>query len=219
MPIEVMDIDPSQVKDLRPEVLDDKGRLRVLPSSFWEGTTMYQRAALGARTGLYSYPTVELVARLKDIIGGRSAIEIGAGHGVLAEALGIPATDNFQQRMPRYKAIYERAGLVPVPYGPNVIDMHASKAVRFYRPEVVVACWVTHKFDIKQPQRGGNEIGVDEPDILRNCAAYVFVGNGNVHKEKPIWDRKHVIEFPPYVFSRASNGSRDFLAVFKGLKS
>lgn len=209
-------IDPRDARDLRPHVLDAAGRLIVLPAVFWASTSAVERALLGGRTGLYSFPTVELVEHLRTIIDGRSAIEIGAGHGVLAEALGIPGTDSYQQREPKYRAYYEAIGAAVVPYGPNVQQMDASSAVRHYKPEVVIGCWVTHKYDPRKHARGGNEVGIDELDILRHCAAYVSIGHEAVHKDKPIWDRKHAIEYPPFMASRALSEGRDFVAVFDG---
>lgn len=211
-------LDPRQIYDLRPDVLDENGCMRILPATFWATTKVEERALFGVRTGLYSFPTLELVARLQEIIADRSAIEVGAGSGVLAAALGIPATDNFQQRMPQYRMIYERIEQKIVPYGANVIEMNANHAVRHFKPDVVLGCWVTHKFDLKCPDRGGNEIGLDELDILHHCAAYVVVGNEEVHQHKPIWACQHTVEYPPFVFSRAFNGSRDFIAVFQGLR-
>jgi hypothetical protein len=216
--LDTREIDPTKVRDLRPEALDADGRIRILPAAFWAATTVDERAMFGSSTGHYSFPTVELVDYLKEFIAGRLAIEVGAGNGVLAQALGIPATDNFQQRMPQYQKLYESMGQAIVPYGPNVIDMPAGHAVRYYRPDVVIGCWVTHKFDPKQPHREGNEIGLDEDDLLDHCAEYVLIGNDEVHKHKPIWDRPHVIKHAPFVYSRAFNGSPDFLVVFRGLK-
>ena len=213
-------LDPRGVRDLRPDALDPKGRLKVLPAAFWAQTTVMERALFGANTGLYSFPTEELVARLGELIGGRKAIEIGAGPGVLAEALGIPATDSFQQHEPQYRRLYEGQGLVIVPYGPAVVKMSAHQAIRAYEPQVVVACWVTHKFDPKQSHRKGNEVGVDELDVLEHCDTYLFVGNEGVHADKPLWEKsRHAFEFPPYVFSRAANGGRDFIATVQGLRS
>lgn len=218
MQIEHLTIDPSQFRDLCPLALGPDGRIQVLPASFWESTTVHERALFGARTGIYSFPTLELVERLRELIAGRSAIEIGAGHGVLAEALGIPGTDSFQQLMPQYRRIYDAGNLAIAPYGPKVVEMHASRAVRHYKPDVVIGCWCTHKYDPKQHARGGNEVGVDEFDILRHCSTYVLVGNEKVHAHTPLWDREHTIEHPPYVYSRASNGSADFIATFRGSK-
>lgn len=213
------EIATTGVRDLAPEALDERGRLRILPAAFWSDTSVDERALFGHRHGLYSFPTVELVEYLDAFIDGRSAIEVGAGHGVLAEALGIPGTDNFQQLMPRYRAVYAGSGQPIVPYGPNVINMHASRAVRRFGPQVVIGAWVTHKYDPARHEAGGNEIGVDEPDILRRCEHYVFIGNEMTHRKKPLWDREPLaVEYPPFVFSRAHTGGRDLVAVWRGLR-
>jgi hypothetical protein len=202
------------MRDLAADVLDGRGRLRVMPASFWAETTREERAVFGVRHGLYSFPTVELVERLREIINGRSAIEIGAGHGVLAEALGIVATDSHQQTTPAYRVLYEAMGWPIVPYGPNVQRLEARAAVRTYRPQVVIGCWVTHKFDPGRPGAEGNEAGIDEDWIIDNCETYIVVGNDHVHRHKAIWSRPHSIERPPFVFSKAANGSPEFIAIW-----
>ena len=211
-------IDPRGLRDLGHQALDDAGRLRVMPAKFWAQTTREERGVFGMRNGLYSLPTHELVERLREIIGGRSAIEVGAGHGVLAEALGIVATDSHQQTMPKYRAAYASKGWPIVPYGPNVEKLDAKEAIRKHRPQVVIGCWVTHKYDPRRHAAGGNEVGLDEDWILDHCQTYVVVGNTKVHEHKAIWKRPHVIEHPPFVFSRAANGSPDFIAVWKGAR-
>ncbi len=211
-------LDPTKIRDLSPDVLGVDGRMQVLPAAYWAMTTTEERALFGNRRGLYLFPTLELVARLQEIIGGRTAIEIGAGNGVLAEALGIVATDSCEQRKSPIRELYALNRWTRVPYGPNVVEMHASRAVRTYKPQVVLGCWVTHKMDLKQEHRGGKPNGIDEPDILRHCEHYVLVGNESVHAQKCIWDRPHTIEYPDYVYSRATNGTREFIAVFKGLR-
>jgi len=150
------------------------------------------------------------------MIGDRSAIEIGAGHGVLAEALDIPATDSRQQDDPKYRRVYLGSGQPPVHYGDNIIKMDAAEAVRHYRPDVVIAQWVTHRWRPDRHHAGGNEVGVDEEDILEHCSAYIFIGNRRVHKDKGIWTRPHSISEPSFVFSRSVNGSPDFIAVWPG---
>lgn len=207
-------LDPDAIRDLSPEVLGPDGRMQVLPAAYWASTTPQERALFGHRHGLYSFPTIELVEYLDALIGTRSAIEIGAGHGVLAQVLGIPATDNRMQEKDPYRQVYALTGQPAVRYGPNVVDMHASRAVRRYRPQVVIGCWVTHKYDPARPAAGGNEVGIDEEDILRNCATYVVVGNERVHGAKKIWGRPHTIEYPSFVYSRAVNGTREFIAAW-----
>lgn len=202
------------IRDIAGEALDADGRLKVLPAAFWAATTREERALFGHTYGLYSFPTVELVEHLKEIIGDRKAIEIGAGHGVLAEALDIPATDSYQQRLPKYRAIYELAKQPLVPYGPNVKAYDAKQAVKKYRPDVVIGCWITEKYSKQRPWAGGNEAGIDEGALVDAVDTFVLVGNQKVHCDKLIWNRPHKIEYPPYVFSRAHNGTPDFVAVW-----
>jgi hypothetical protein len=209
-------IDQSRVRDISGDVLDNGGRLRILPTEYWANTTPMERALLGHRNGLYSFPTLELVEHLRQVIDGRSAIEIGAGHGVLAEALGIPATDSRQQEKSPYREFYAAHGQPPVRYGPNIIECDASRAVRRFSPQVVIGCWVTQKYDPSHHGAGGNEVGIDEEDILRHCEVYIVIGNDKVHASKKIWERKHEIARPLYVYSRSANGTSDFIAIWNG---
>jgi hypothetical protein len=209
-------LDPSRIRDITPDVLDRNGGLRVLPAAYWATTTPVERALFGHRHGLYSFPTVELVEYLRKLIGGGSAIEIGASHGVLAEHLGIPATDSRQQEVPEYRDRIVAMGQCPVRYGRNVVACDAAEAVRRYRPDVVIGCWVTHRWEPSRCWAGGNEAGIDEDDVIGHCSRYVLVGNDLVHRGKKIWDRAHHIEYPSWLVSRAVNGNRDFIAVWPG---
>lgn len=209
-------LDPSKVRDISPLLLDESGRLKVVPASVLQSTTVAERAMFGVRHACYVLPSLELVERLKTLIAGRRAIEIGSGNGVLAQALGIVATDNHQQTWPRIKAQYDLMRQPVIQYGPNVQRMSAEEALREYKPQVVVAAWVTHRYDPARAWAEGNEDGVDERELLQNCEQYLFVGNEQVHKKKAIWDMPHRLEYPPYLFSRAVNQTRDFLATWEG---
>lgn len=215
------EIKPAHIRDIREIVLDENGRFKIMPASFWRGTSTNERMLFAHQTGIYSYPTVELVERLKEIIAGRSAIEIGAGNGVLAETLGIPATDSYQQSEEKYRKIYGAIDQELVPYGPNVEKLSAYDAVRKYDPQVVLGCWVTHKFNKNEPWRKGNEVGIDELDILEHCEEYLFVGNTGAetgHSQKPIWQTLHTSEKPDYLYSRAKDHKKEFLGRWWGAK-
>ncbi len=214
-------IDLRNVRDLSSEVLEPgaPGRVRVLPAAFWAGTTPVERAVVAARHGLYGFPTEELVAWLRAFIGTRRAIEIGAGNGVLAQALGIIATDSCLQAKPEIAAYYRMLGQALVTYGPNVEKLDALQAVHKHRPQVVVACWVTHKYDVSRHTAGGNEFGVVEEAIVDACEHYVLIGNTRVHEAKSVWSRPHERFEPSWLYSRAVNGSKDFIAVFPGGQS
>lgn len=207
-------LDPDKIRDLAPDVLGADGRLKVLPASFWAETTPDERAMFGVRHGLYGFPTLELVEYLGNLINGRSAIEIGAGSGVLCEALGIKGTDSYQQREPKYRAFYELHSQPIVEYGPNVEKIDARTAVKAFKPQVVIGSWVTHKYDPRRAFAGGNEAGVDEVPIIRRVETYVLIGNQKVHSNTPIWNLPHSIVYPDWVYSRAWNGTPDFVATW-----
>lgn len=209
-------LDPRSIRDISGLLLDEQGRLKVVPASVLAQTTREERALFGVRHGLYSFPTLELVEHVRTLIGGRKAIEIGAGYGVLAAALGIPATDNRQQEQPDIAAYYAALRQPTVPYGPNVERLDSRQALAKYRPQVVVGCWVTHRYDPRRHEAGGNQDGVVEEEVIDSCEAYVFIGNEKVHAGKSIWSRPHEKMTAPWVYSRAANGSPDFIAVWPG---
>lgn len=214
-PPETFTIDLATTRDISAGALDGNGRLRVLPAAFWAATTPAERAAFCHFQGAYLLPTVELVEHLRTLIGGRRAIEIGAGNGVLARALGITATDSRQQEREPTRSIYAARGWPPVRYGPDVVDCHASRAVRRFRPLVVVGAWITSRPDQTRSGDSGNPAGVDEADVLRHCDTYVLIGNEHTHADKALWDRPHDIEYPSWLYSRAMNGSREFIATWR----
>lgn len=209
-------VDTTRIRDISSEVLDFTGRLRILPATYWAGVTVEERALFCHRHGIYNVPTVELVERLRTLIDGRSAIEIAAGTGALAAALDIPATDSRVQETEPIRSIIALQGQPPVPYGSNVECYDAYQAIRAYRPQVVIGCWATQKYDDRFPQLSSSAVGIDEHDIINRSETYILVGNERVHQDKQIWKRPHTIEYPPYVYSRAQNGTRNFIAVWPG---
>jgi hypothetical protein len=206
----------GDVSDLAPAVIDGTGLPRVMQASFYEATTQEERTVLAVRHGLYGLPTVELVAWLRTHIGDRSAIEIGAGNGRLAEAVGIPATDTRIQEGGATRAHYESIGQAPVTYGPNVERIEALDAVRKHRPSVVVGSWITHRYDGARHAAGGSMYGPDTLAILALCDEYVHIGNEGVHQHDPLWALPHEVHHFPWLYSRAMNGGRDVIGVWKG---
>lgn len=210
-------LDVAKHRDVTRDVTDETGRLKVMPAAFWAGTTMVERVLFGHKNGSYLLPTFELVDRLRDIIAGRPAIEIGAGNGVLAEALGIPATDSRQHELPEVAMQYQLCRQPTVTYGPNIEHLSAVAAVRHYRPKVVIASWVSRRYEPGDQARGiaagGNPGGVDESAIIEQCETYVLIGNQETHRLNKVWRYQPEVEFPPYLFSRAGNGTPDFIAI------
>jgi len=195
--------------------IDTNGRLVVHPAAFWEQFSTEEIAVFCVVHGLYCIPTQELVEWLKHEIGTQPAIEIGSGNGVLAKALGIPATDNKMQDRPEIVASYAAAGQTTVKYGPNVLRFTGEEAVREFQPEVVVAAWVTHRYNAMTPERGGNTHGVVEQAILANVKRYLFVGNMSVHRDKPILELTHQEYYFPWLVSRAFTPKENFIGVWE----
>lgn len=199
------------------DVFDAEGVLIPQPASFWEGKRREEKVLFGHTHGLYAFPTTELISTVKRMIGGRSAIEIGAGNGGHARALAIPATDNYQQADPKFARLYQLAGLPTTDYGPHVEKLDATLAVAKYQPKVVLACWVTHLYDPRRHELGGNVIGVDEQSIMETVDDYIFIGNTDIHSNKPLLKDLHngrlgthsVAEYivgQPMLQSRAARG-------------
>lgn len=211
-------LDPTDIRDIDVDVLDDSGCLKIMPAAYYASTTSQERGLVGLRHALYGLHTEECISWLLNRIAGRSTIEIGAGNGVLAQALGIHATDNHMQTKPRYKALYAGIKQPVISYGRNVEELDAVEAARRYQPDVIVACWVTHRYDPAQHARGGNEVGVNERELLKHCVEYLFIGNRDVHGLKPIWPPDELIE-PDWLYSRALNPSPNFIAVWKGSRA
>ena len=206
MPHQLLQPDFGAQAMLDAEALDND-RLKVMPSAFYRDFSQDQLSLFCLRHGLYCLPTHELLDRINALIlevsPGRNAIEIGSGHGTLGHGLGIPCTDSYMQEDPMIKQLYQGAGQPPVRYGAHVKQLDAMDAVKHYRPEVVVAAWVTHKWKEQEAWREGNMFGVDEKAILRRIKRYVFVGNTRPHKHKPLLDVKHQAIRGDFLFSRS----------------
>lgn len=204
------------------DLFDADGVLIPQPALFWESKRREEKVLFGHTHGLYAFPTTELIGTVKRIIDGRRAIEIGAGNGGYARALAIPATDNHQQADPKFTRIYQLAGHPTINYGPHVEKLDATLAVAKYQPNVVLACWVTHLYDPRRHELGGNVIGVDEQSIMEAVDDYIFIGNTDVHSSKPLLQDLHngliathtVAEYvvgQPMLQSRAARGSEFLL--------
>lgn len=185
----------------------DNGVLRVMPMDFYAQFSQADLSGFCLRHGNYCLPTVELVDKINALIleasPNRLAIEIGSGNGVLGKALGIPCTDNHQQEDPAVIALYRAMAQPVITYGPHVERLDAEAAVTRHKPEVVVAAWVTHRYDAAEHHRGGNVIGVDEVALLSQIKRYIFVGNFHVHEHKPLLALPYIVHESDALFSRS----------------
>lgn len=155
----------------------------------------------------YNVPSAELIIWLKEFIGGRPAIEIGAGMGDLGRLLGIHMTDSaVQAENPAIRAYYELLRVPPINPPPDVERIEALEAVKKHRPRVVIGAWITQLYesgDEGPPPVGSSVTGVDELAIMPYVEAYVHIGNAVVHKDKRILQKPHEEHRFPFLFSRA----------------
>lgn len=194
------------------KIIMQNGKLQILDSSVYESIPHNHLRIFCAENGLYSLPTTELVNWVKDKIGNRAAIEIGAGNGSFAEALQIPATDSHMQNKHEIKTMYMRMGQKTVPYGTNVHKFNAEEAIEKYKPKVVVACWVTQLYMPDSDQ--GSVYGVDEDWVLANVDTYIHIGNRQVHQKRILKHPHEEFQFP-WVFSRGSVPKDNVIYIWK----
>lgn len=177
MPIRNVDI-----SELESQVLDN-GLLKIKPYSFYQSIDSNSIKVLMWKYGIYVLPTQELVDWLKENIVG-NAIEIGAGIGAIGRALNIPITDSRMQEIPEIKFYYNMSGQPTINYPNDVEKLTAEEAIEKYKPDTVIGCFITHKFEAKIGS--GNAMGVQEENILKSVNRYINIGNLHTHKDKPI---------------------------------
>ena len=206
---------PANLTEIESLVLDSSGKIKVVGSEVYKQFSQSHIAQLCLKHGVYCLPTTELIMWLKHRIGDRKAIEVGAGCGVVGRAVGIKMTDNHQQAMPKYAALYAAMEQPTVNYGYDVLKCDAEQAIKRFKPEVVLGCWVTHLYNPYEHERGGNEIGLDENKIVRRVKEYIVVGNHSVHHPKPILDLPHEVFRPSWLVSRAKASEENCIYIWR----
>lgn len=176
-----------------------EGMLRVPPASFYARFEQKSLSAWCVMRGLYLLPTLELVSRVRTMIGNDSAIEIAAGNGALGRALGIPITDSRQHERPEIAHFYAQVKQAVTTYPPDVERLTAIEAVDKYRPKVVLGSWITHRFDARHPERGGNPDGVDCVELYDRpfVQKIILIGHERVNRHQALRARPHTTLRPP----------------------
>jgi hypothetical protein len=102
-------------------------------------------------------------------------------------------------------------------YPDFVQNLDALEAVAQYKPDIVIASWVTEWIDPYQPppEQGGNAWGVKEDEILVAGCAYILIGNQAVHGHKKIMAAPHEEFALPFLRSRASAPQLDRVWVWE----
>lgn len=205
---------PDDTRDLSPALLR-AGHYVPPPAAVFAATTPAERAMFGHVRGMYVLPTAELVDWLQVAIGNEFAVEIGAGVGVLARALGIMATDSHMQSMPAIAEIYRRTGQPTIAYGANVERIDADTVAREVKPDVILGAWITHRYNPEDHAAGGNMLGPDFDVLLANCRRLILICNTRTHAAHPLLRQPHERITPPWLYSRAMGGE-DFIGIWKG---
>jgi hypothetical protein len=89
--------------------------------------------------------------------------------------------------------------------------MAANEAVEHYKPEVVIATWVTQIYLETEHERGGNMFGIDEGVILDKVDCYIHVGHEKTHGTKRILKRDHQKLSYPWLYSRSLDSSKQVI--------
>jgi hypothetical protein len=201
------DVDISGLEELTCAAT---GTIRPIPAGEVEKFDLQALRLFLHKYGLYTMPTTELIDYLAGIIAGKSAIEIGAGLGVIGRSLGIPITDNKMQEWPSVKARYDAARQPTINYPPDIIELDAHDAVRRYKPQIVIGSYITHKW--KPGMNSGNQFGVDNLKIARKVQAYYMIGNLNTHRGDPAMQYLDGIERHDFLHTR---GDRETSVIFR----
>lgn len=202
------------VCDLERQFLDDSGNLKIVPSGVYS-TVNYDHLRLFChKYGFYCLPTTELIGWLILNMSIGKTIEIGAGNGAVGRALGIPITDSCAQQNPEVASFYKSLGQPVTHYPRDIIKVDALTAIRSFRPEVVVACWVTHKYNPNEAWREGSKWGIEERLVLKKIKKYILIGHEKIHNNKPIMDLPHETFYYPWLWSRAEDAAGNRIYVW-----
>jgi len=191
----------EDVGELDAALLDGAGHLRLLPAEEFKRWTHNQLMLWCVQRARYCVPTAELVMVLRNLIGGRSALEVAAGHGDIGRHLGIRMTDSAMQCRPEVREHYATLGQPTIDPPPDVERLDANAAVRKYKPEVVVASWLTQRW--RPGDDHGSIHGADEREILKRARLYVHIGNDGIHGKKRVCFKPHRVIKAPWLLSRS----------------
>jgi hypothetical protein len=215
--INIVEEQPANImKQMADELLLPNGKIRLHPASHYSKYTYQELRVFMHFHCRYSLPTLETIEYLKNVIDGRSVIEIGAGYGDYGHHLGIPTTDSKVQSWPEVKAQYAAMMQPTIDYPDDVEELEAIEAVKKYNPEVVFASWVTQWIDPdKPPTKVGSPYGVKEDQLLDLVDTYILVGNVNVHGDKDILKRRHDAVKNPHIISRSEQKDKNRIYIWK----
>jgi hypothetical protein len=197
-------LDAKNLIDVSQELLLPNGKMKLFPAAFYDTIDKGNLRLFCYSYARYGIPTTELIDFLIQKIDGRSAIEIGSGHGDLGYHLNIKMSDSKIQKNPEVQESYRAMKQPIIDYPDDVEEIDALDAVEKYKPSVVVASWVTTYAPHVMPY-GSNPHGIKETKILDKIETFIIVGNNDLHGDKPIRKLPHLEIYEPWIKSRATN--------------
>lgn len=215
LPYGVEIMQQADTSELEKVLLNEAGQLKILPAAIYDEFDPTILRLFCHKNAIYNIPTMELLDFIRTECDISRTIEIGSGNGIMAAELGITATDSKQQDKAEMKALYGLMQQPTIPYGANVTKYDALEAIRVYRPQTVIAAWVTHKYNPAEHYREGNMEGPDEGRIISRVQKYLFIGNKAVHGKKPILSKPHKEYSFPWLKSRAIEPSKNIIWVWE----
>jgi hypothetical protein len=194
-----------------PDLLQTDKVLKLLPAAEYDKIPKDTLIYWCSKYARYGLPTQELIVWLRDYIGDRHTIEIGAGNGDLAYHLNIRATDSKMQQLAEVKISYAKMAQPVINYPNWVEKLDAAAAIIKYRPQVVIGSWITHWIDPNKPvpEGGGNIYGVKEDELIASGITYIMIGHRITHHYKPILQVPHHTWYLPFLRSRTSGNQYD----------
>lgn len=197
-------IHEKYLKDISPELLLPNGKLKLFPAKFYDDKNKSDLLLFCHNYARYGIPTIELIDFLIQKIDGRSAIEIGSGHGDLGYHLNINMTDSKIQRKPEVQQVYKEMKQPLIDYPDDVEEIEALDAIEKYKPSVAIASWITTYAPSAMPY-GSSPYGIKEDKILDKIETFIIIGNNDLHRDKPICKLPHLEIYEPWIKSRATN--------------
>jgi hypothetical protein len=208
---------PEALAALDAAWLDEEGRLRLLPAAAFTSVDPDVFKVWCHHRARYVIPTVELIDFLRERIGNRKTVEIGAGNADLGHHLGITMTDSrIQQLNPEVRFSVILRGGMPTAPPPTVLTMDAKAAIRRFRPKVVVGAWVTRKFRIGVDRPGSDAFvfGADDEHTIARTQMYIHVGADHIHGTKTALSLPHEEVRLPGLISRVSDQSTNVIYIW-----
>jgi hypothetical protein len=198
------------------DTLLDGECLRLLPASEYHKIEYDHLRLWAMRHARYCFPTTELIEWLVEKIGGRFAVELGAGKGDLGRHLGIRQTDGFLCNRPEVQLFY---GILQQPLvvpGAGIEQFEAVQAVKELKPQVAVASWLMQFISATEctEESQGSLFGANEAEIIENVDCYIHIGNENSHGEKKILAQPHKEFKFPWLVSRAKQADKNVIYVW-----